>query len=180
MLHHADHAIGLDVSPSPSGKRLDAETVCDGNFADTWRAQLSHVLEVLSSDTSQPHVLFRVQNRRGEGCEDPSLELRAGGVSGTRVGFLRSYPQGACSGGHLTTARPVAPPFFWPVGAPVRGAEFLHTGERLGYPRPQVFVEVPRRDATGVTPPISKEGKVEHPLASSPRSHPPPFTNRAP
>ena len=91
MLHNADHAVGLEVSPSPSGKRLDAVTVYDGNFADTWRTQLSDVLEVLSSgDTSQPHVLFRVQNRRGEGCEDPSLELRAGGVSGNQLGAQQS------------------------------------------------------------------------------------------
>ena len=63
VLHRADHAVGLDVSPSPSGKRLDAVTVCDGNFADTWRAQLSDALDALSSgETSMPHVRFRVQN----------------------------------------------------------------------------------------------------------------------
>ena len=39
VLHDADHAIGLDVHPSPFGKRLDAVTVCDGIFADTWRAK---------------------------------------------------------------------------------------------------------------------------------------------
>ena len=68
VLHHADHAVGLDVSPSLSGKRLDAVTVYDGNFADTWRAQLSDVLEVLSSgETAVSRVLFRVQGGGGEG-----------------------------------------------------------------------------------------------------------------
>ena len=78
-LHHADHAVGLDVSPSPSGKRLDAVTVYDGNFADTWHAQLSDALGDLSSGgASVPRGLFRVRCGGGEGCEDPSLCLLAG------------------------------------------------------------------------------------------------------
>ena len=62
VLRRADHAVGLDESPSPSGKRLDAVTVNDGNFADTWRAQLWDASKAHSSgETFFLRVLFRVQ-----------------------------------------------------------------------------------------------------------------------
>ena len=143
VLHHSDHAVGLDVSPSPSGKRLDAVTVYDGNFADTWHTQLSDVLEVLSSgETVVPHVLFRVQSGNGEGCEDPSLDLRAGsGIQSAQSFGIRAEDGGpAGRPGWLSgtwflrscfrgiTAHLIAPPLISPAGVLLSGAEILHAG----------------------------------------------------
>ena len=137
VLHHADHAVGLDVSPSPSGKRLDAVTVCDGNFADTWRAQLSDALEALSSgETSIPHVLFRVQNgREVETRLWNCARDRYSVVSSTR--FTHRKRRGGAEGGggfrNLAFLPDVLPPADLPCRTPTScayGRIFLHLPDR--------------------------------------------------